>query len=157
MTETESEQAFGTISEGMKSAGLEWVITQAAEQIRFGKPEMKSVRTTIEGSPELAVPGLDGRRRSTRETFASTREYSANERLMLLLDALERALVSTSEMEAAVRKHVFGSQRNLNLIKLIRTDEPGRQALELGRSADKDRLDSVRHLHELIANLRERI
>jgi hypothetical protein len=157
MTEAECEQAFEVVSGAMQAAGLNWVVTQVAEQIRFGKPSTKRIQTTVEHSPEIAVEGVAGRPKRTRETFAFTREYTASERLSLLLDALERAVVLTSQMEAVVRGQLFGKTNGLNSIRLIRTDEPGRDVLEVGAGADPVREKAVQTLYQLVAGLRGRI
>jgi len=76
MTEAECEQSFEVVSGAMRTAKLEWVLTQVDEQIRFGKPATKRVQTTLDASPEIAVEGMAGRAKKTRETFAFTCEYT---------------------------------------------------------------------------------
>ena len=157
MTDAECDQSFDLVSSAMRRAGLDWVVTQLAEQIRFGKPATKRVQTTLDDFPEIAVEGIAGKRKITRETFAFTRDYTAHERLSLLLDALERAVIVTSQMEGIVRDKILGRVQGGRAVRLIRTDEPGRDVLELGATPDIARDKAVHDLHRLVEGLRARI
>jgi hypothetical protein len=155
MTVEESRAAFESLSDGIQKAGLGWILNQVIQQVRLGKPELKRVRMVIEPSSELLIEGLEGRRRTSREVFAATREYTAHEQLSLLLDALERALVSTFQMEGVIREQLFGKDASRHTVRLVRPDEPENQGVEVMRSANTERSDRVRDLHRLVSSLRE--
>lgn len=154
MTNTECREAFNAVSAYLHESGLGWIVTQVLEQIRFGKPHLKRVETSADISPELVVEGLGSGRRRTRETLAATREYTAHEQLGVLLDAIERALISTSAMEDAVRSEFFGRDKQRTTIELVRTDDPGRETFTISNSPNAQRIGSVHKLNALIENLR---
>lgn len=95
MTEEDAQEYFRTLSRFMKEVDIGWVVAQVKRQIAVGKirPKKLSGREVVNPSEDSAA--------NTGKTFLSSEPYSASEQLLLLLDAIERAVVATSEMQAS--------------------------------------------------------
>ena len=110
MPERDPDEAYSIILETLRSHGLSWVATQVQDQVRAGKPTTRIVSprsTPLSGrfAEEISQP-----RPPRRERLAATEPYSPGERLALALDALERAVVHTADMEEEVVKF-FAAER----------------------------------------------
>jgi hypothetical protein len=105
MTDEESEEIYERLRSILDQRGLHWVTSQVGEQLRLGKlvhKEAKTLRETEFAAPLFAAetPGR-GWREGPKFKFPVTVPYEPKERLSLLIDAIQLAVVATSEMEDA--------------------------------------------------------
>lgn len=113
---------------------LEWVIKQVVQSIREGKNFEEN----------------QGRNR--------TEEYSAQEQLLLLIDAVEQAVVNTVEIETEIRR--FLSAQNLRPeIRFSPSDERGEDFFVFAPRLleEEERLSSARQLRDYLNNLRSEV
>jgi hypothetical protein len=86
--------------------GFEWVVAQAEAQIAEGKPSSKevserdSVQVSADTSFAIRRPG------SRRASLITSEPYTESERLEIMLQAIEAALVQRSMIEQAVLEQV---------------------------------------------------
>lgn len=156
MTNAECETAFAELEEAVNKIGLQWVTTQVAEELRFGRTVTRKVSSRPDTPDESVLESLDERRRS-KVRVSATRPYSAKERLLILLDAIERAAVATEEMESSVRDCLNRSPAGWSAIRLVRTDEANRDPLLIEAAPNEYRSRHSAALKRLISALREMI
>jgi hypothetical protein len=157
MTDQQCNAYFEALSQFVSSRGLGWVITQVQEHIRFGRLETRKIKAGADQKSDEIVFRAARREPLKSEEFSSTREYSPKEQLKLLIDALERALIVTAEMEAVLVDKMLTGDRSLGAIVLIRTDVANREPLMLSRMESSERAKSAHLLGKLLADLRETI
>jgi len=104
---------------------------------------------------DVLVEGLTEAPRRTTVTVAATRPFTSQEKLCVLLDALERAVVATHDMESAVIRSISEAAADWASIQLVRTDEATRGPIYLLPHPDEKRTASVSRLRRLIESLRE--
>jgi len=94
MTDEECSITFDVLTKTLQDLGFEWVIEQVSDEVARGK----SFREKLE-----IDPGVEGRSvpRSALKGFLTTVEYSAKERLLLLIQAIEYVVVNTVDVEVA--------------------------------------------------------
>jgi hypothetical protein len=102
MSEEDDEEYRRRISEVLIRHGFEWVVTQAETQIAEGKPSSKQVSEreifSVLDDPDFTIR----RPRARRASLITSEPYSEAERLEILLQAVEAALVQRSDLERAV-------------------------------------------------------
>ena|SRR5260370_221210 len=105
-TELSPRQAFDKLITILNERKLTWVTDQVQEQIRVGKPMMRRVK---ELKPTRQVSLRDSRLfddealRPGREVqFRATEAYTTSEQLLLLLSAIQQAVIHTAAIEKAV-------------------------------------------------------
>jgi hypothetical protein len=103
MNNHEATRIYDKLAASLSEAGLDWLVSQVAAEIRHGKPEQRKlkVRPSEETEPLLLAVEEEGQKRTTAR-FVGSAEYTANERLNLLLAAIERATVHVAAMEQDV-------------------------------------------------------
>ena len=140
---------------------LSWISNQVAEQIRIGKTVEKEIATFKESRRTLLLfEERDYRiqyKKGTKATFPVTEEYSPSERLLLLIDAIEQAIVNTAEMESHLIEY-FGEQLD-NDWQGIRfySEEQDSQSVVIDRKTSSSRLQNSQHLKQLLGSLRKEI
>ncbi len=106
-TETELNQIFTRVAAVLREVKLDWLLEQVISQINAGKPIATKVkelrdqtrsRTRRGSGDELLTLG------SVRE-FRTTVQYTAREKVALLLCAVEQLLVVLPTMQDSVAKH----------------------------------------------------
>jgi hypothetical protein len=104
MTESEANEVFDRLRTMLLEAGLDWMVDQVSEQIRFGKLTIKTVRVPRESDSfiEGEEPTYGIRRRASTARFPATAEYSPKERLRLLIEGIEQAVLRLADIETAV-------------------------------------------------------
>lgn len=102
MSEEDDREYRRRISEVLLRHGFEWVVTQAETQIAEGKPSSKQVSEreifSVLDDPDFAIR----RPRARRASLITSEPYSEAERLEILLQAVEAALVQRSDLERVV-------------------------------------------------------
>ena len=131
MNEQDCFIAYSELERILYAFNLEWVTEQVAQSIREGK--------NIEEN--------QGRNR--------TEEYSAQEQLLLLIDAVEQAVVNTVEIETEIRR--FLSAQDLEPeIRFYPSNERGEDFFLFAPRLleEEERLSSARQLRDYLNDLR---
>jgi hypothetical protein len=102
MNAEDYNELFHALSGTLREKGMVWVIDQVNEQIRLGKTESKEIAPD-EDYRQTSLPDFVPRPRTRgrarkKEEFLVTTEYTSKEKLLLLIDAIEQAVVNTSTM-----------------------------------------------------------
>lgn len=106
-TQPEINDAFSRIANSLREANLVWLLDEVLDQINQGKSEITRVKELREdrhtGDRALLTEELFkvGQLREYRRTV----EYTAEERIGLLLTAIEELFVTIPEMQDSVSKH----------------------------------------------------
>jgi len=107
----ECEQIFNELAAMLRDHGLSWVCSQVDEYIQIGKTQEKIVSKAEilaikrnGGIPKLPLKS----RRGANTTFTSTSEYNSQEKLLILIDAIQQAVINTCNMEYEVAKSLGG-------------------------------------------------
>lgn len=133
--------------------GLDWVLAQVDEEIRVGKLTQKRVSTYKED--EDRSPNTDrGFRPVSKATLTASVEYSDQEKLLLLIDAIEQAAVNTTLMadETVSRlAELRGNDRPFE-VKFMPEDE---EAPSTSLTEMSERRQSARRLAGLLNDLRD--
>ena len=158
MTSEECNMAFDQLEHAMNEAGLAWVTTQVAEDLRFGKTRTKRLSVREEKSDRF-VTELLGTPRRSNVMVSATEPYSAEEELRMLVRALEQTTVAIDHMEGVIRNRINrkSETKDWRLIQLVRSDEPDREAVVIHSTATTGRSEKVTELENLLRALRERI
>jgi hypothetical protein len=102
MAEEDDADYRRRIGEVLIEHGFAWVVAQAEAQIAEGKPSSKQV-SEREYVPPSADPMFTVQRpRSRRASLITSEPYNESERLDILLEAIEAAVVQRSMLEQAV-------------------------------------------------------
>lgn len=158
MTQEECEFAYGRITAAMRTQKLEWLVAQVEEKIRFGRPLTKKVRMVPEEIEDLAVYPSEGPARRARQVLVTaTRPYTNEERLRILIEALQHAIVERHDMEDVVRRSIHHATKTNSLVALVRADAEGAAPIHIPPEADAQRTENVRRLSRTLQTLRERI
>jgi hypothetical protein len=110
--ELSSREAFENLIATLSEKGLAWVVNQVRHQIELGKPITRRAkelyyprRSGEEDSRFASDPAL----RPGREVqFRATVEYTDDERLQLLLSAIQQAVLNTAAIEEVVTRQFPG-------------------------------------------------
>jgi hypothetical protein len=154
MPDDECNRTFDTLKEAVTREGLGWVSNQVDEEIRFGRTVTKTVSSRPDNREDLVVQGLEEKTRQAKVRVSATTPYSPQEKLSILISALENVCVETDEMQRAVRTYFSSHVSDWNEVRLLRTDETERQPLVIPSQEDVDRTRACESLKKLIDTLR---
>jgi hypothetical protein len=99
MNESEFQTIYQELVEILRGLELGWLVEQVGEHVSLGKAASKGVMTLEQIRYQEALPGLPPEyEREYEVIFATTVEYTSQERLLMLVDALKHALVNTAYM-----------------------------------------------------------
>jgi hypothetical protein len=159
MTPEECEIAFEKLEHAMNEAGLAWVTNQVAEDVRFGKTRTKKLSVQQERADIWAAELVSEEPRRSRVTVSATEPYSSEEKLRMLVRALQQTTVAIDRMENVVRACIarMPETKNWRSVQLVRSDEPDRAAVVIDATPQAGRLQKVSELEKLIKALQERI
>src|SRR5581483_7928023 len=122
-----------------------------AEQVQFGIEEKKSVRVLRD---EAWLVNLEEpRSRPSNVMFAATRPYTEREKLRLLIDAIEQAIVGTADMEVSLHDELESLHSPARAI-LVR-EELDPKIMQIGDEAQAHRRTEAKRLGKLLSELRE--
>ncbi|MDQ6791291.1 MAG: hypothetical protein M3256_03800 [Actinomycetota bacterium] len=155
MTDEECLQAFDELVRTLRDSGLVWVVDQVQSGVAVG--QLQVVQISPAKAPAslpllddmMASPEPGGRRPGPKSDFTKTIDYSPQEKLRLLLQAVEHVLVRTTVMESESTT-ALGELLNVQAIEFASetTIEPG---------STTKRLQPAQSLTALIAALRKEI
>lgn len=153
LSDTESSHVYEALSKFVRERGLDWILEQVAEQVRFGMEEKKSVRV---GRDDVWPETPDEpRSRRSKVLFAATRPFTEQEKLRLLIDAIQQAVVNTTEMEASFREGL-GTLEVPRAGMLVR-EELNPKFIEISESPQVERRAGAQKLATLLGELREEV
>jgi hypothetical protein len=161
MNNLENNQVYHQLQQKLLEMNLNWVVNQVAEQVLLGKPAEKEIETLKESSsrsgqqlfdfsPEVYRSRLQ---KGPRATFPVTEEYKANEKLMLLIDAIEQVVICTAEMEADALSFFQREGKGLKEV-FFADDAPDAKVVKL---RVLDRTKQVKELNILLNLLRSNL
>jgi hypothetical protein len=109
MTDDECDQVYRTLSARLIELNAGWIVDEVEEEIRDGRDTVVRVRPVREDVGSASEEG--GRPSFSRQTgspqnLLRTVPYTSKERLHLLVDAIEAAVVDTADMEVSFFKAV---------------------------------------------------
>jgi hypothetical protein len=101
MDNEELNGLYGALLDILRSnAG--WAVDQVEQTVREGRPVARQVRRGKGGAETVAVVVAPTKLRE--DQFAATEELSASERVLVVLNAVERLLVDPSAIDRAMRE-----------------------------------------------------
>ena len=156
MDSEECDEVFKKLLYLLDQNRLYWIVEQVNEQVHLGKTVEKEIETLKEEKKEFSkISELDIHKRQMKKgpkaRFPVTEEYNPNEKLNLLLDAIEQAIVNSAEMEYHLIEYFGSSLAKWDGINFYQ-DEPESQPISLNIKTISDRLDNSLHLKDLINN-----
>lgn len=149
MSPSEATEVYESLIAMLKQLGLVWVVEQVSQEAASGRTITKTV--SLQG--EELTP--TGRRRRQRVEFASTMPYSPQERLHLLLNAVEHAVVGTLEMRRTTFE-VLSATGAPSEVKFV-SETPPVEGHSYRRSDVETQARTVEHLRGLLKELREEL
>ena len=102
MNDNEAIRAFQVFSEALRASQFSWLLDEVLAEIRRGKPKERKLR--VGEAREFVLVGGDEPEpaRGRPATFVESVEYTATERLEILVSALERGIVAPISMEEGI-------------------------------------------------------
>lgn len=160
MNDRECNEAYERLINILNQNKLEWIVTQVEEQVRSGKTVEKEIDTlkesrrgfdlfTIDDYPSRLMKG-------PKATFPVTVEYQPSERLVLLLDAIEQAIVNTAEMEHHFIEYFGGEVDNWQGVEFY-SEDPNSRPVAINKETVLSRLDNGKQLKQLLDALRQEV
>lgn len=156
--EQEARGAYEFLAAAVRDAGLQWVLTQVDEELSVGKVSLKKVSVrdypTLYDAWALGEEGRRGRRPSSA-MFVASAEYSAHERLQVLVEALLAAVPAVHEMADAS----IGTLKHLGEMSALRfVPEAGmKESFEIETVTLGQRRTAVRQLRNLLEELLQEV
>jgi phage gp29-like protein len=159
MNNEDAMETYAELATILREFALDWIVEQVEDDIRTGKAEQKRATVSSDRRQALAenwrvAPPSSAkipRRKPTREEeFTALRDFSATERLEILIDATDRALQGAANLESQLL-----SMKVLGSVRIVLA---GEEADNVSRSLDaqqtEGRLQSVHRLSRALAALR---
>lgn len=159
MNNQECNKAYETLVRVLNRNGLEWITAQVGEQVRIGKTIQRKIETLeeVRGPSLFNVADYPGRlKKGPKATFPVTVDYEPPERLRLLIDAVEQAVVNTASMECHLSDYFETEGQGWQGIRFY-ADEPASEPKSLDKRSAASRLKNSRKLKGLLDLLRREI
>lgn len=161
MTDTEAAEIWDALSAMLKQSGLEGLLREVEDYLVQGKPEEREVEVFEEQSSgeQHLFPVQDWRRRpGPRSRYLATVDYTGQERVYILAQAILHAIVFSRQMEHDIWGYLEKASGNSNDLIIIssinvvhenQNKEPS--AWSLQRQIPVAELSSLQHLLEQIS------
>ena len=158
MDNQECNEVYERLMEMLAENKLDWIVEQVNQQVQLGKTIIKETETLKHQEKEFSqlyeddvyIPKV---KKGPKAKFPVTEDYTPNEKLNLLLDAIEQAIVNTAEMENHLIEYFDSSLKKWDGIDFY-ADEPESQPISLNLDSVLDRYDSSQNLKIFIDELR---
>jgi len=173
----EALQAFISLERILRIEGLNWVCDQVQEEIRLGKLQEKQVETY----KELRASDADVNQfvsphkrmgKGPKAKLMTVGDFSPQERLRMLIDAMQRAVVDTGDLEEQIGRFFSSPPRSAQSetsdergdaemgaaqeVRFVRPEqESSNTVTTLRRPAERE--NAIRRLRGLIEALRAEI
>jgi hypothetical protein len=165
MNDHECKEVFDALIKLLQAQDLGWVESQVREEIRLGKTiarERKAFEDVSFNPDESFHPNIfkAGDRKQLgagpSTTFPDTVEYSAEERLQLLINAIEHAVVNTAEMEESFTSYFETEFPHFENIQFYSEDGTVQPRI-INRQSARSRTEKAKKLRQLLEELRKEI
>jgi len=161
MDSQECNKVFERLLHMLDKNKINWVVEQVKQQVQLGKTIEKEIETLKHKEKEFAqlreddvyIPKV---KKGPKAKFPVTEEYTPNEKLNLLLDAIEQAIVNTADMENHLIEYFGSSLQKWEGINFY-PDEPESKPISINLETISDRFDNSQYLRDLIIKLRREI
>jgi len=155
MDDQERVETYHRLLHILRNVKLGWVADQIEEQVRVGKTVEKEVDTLkpYHHEPQLFESSSVSLTKGPKAMFPVTVEYSPVERVELVLEAIERTIVSAAEMEQHLAEVISSDIDNWSGI-IFHSDSPNGVPVSLDLATIRSRLDNGHHLTKLLQDLR---
>jgi hypothetical protein len=162
MNEEELLFAVGRIRESLATSNLAWILREIDETLRLGKPAVRTVFDHHQEVPEVIhmrvladAPGKEKKAARRKTTVPTTESYSSQEELNLLLDAIQRTVIASSDMQSYIMSNL-ADRDSKHPNRQILFERDGEPSSELPYSNRESSLVKVDTLRQAIGSLRER-
>jgi hypothetical protein len=156
LTVEEVHDAYSVLVRAAKHHGLDWVVTQVESQIALGRIRTGKVRAKevpLRGTPEEEIERMSKGRPAK---FTVSDEYSAHEKLKILIEALQQAVCGVWRTASAVSGFMSDNIPNLSAVKFL-PDGISKEPFSLEARDIHVRKQSVETFEALIQELKEAI
>jgi hypothetical protein len=156
MTEDESQHIFEMLSAALRELGMEWALSQVLESIQVGRIVERKLNSLAEEVEQMGFPRTVDEtafRTAHKVTLPQVLEYSAKERLLMLIQAVE-AVGNLAEIQHAAAKILveFGGPSTISFV-----DDVGSVRSEVDLREAESRAQNVQALRTLLCELREEV
>ncbi len=151
MTGDEINQTFDVLGNILVEVGLGWLRDAVSADISDGVLEVVTESALLEGA-ERGRRGKELRR--TGEEFLRPREYTPQEKLVALIEAIEETVIQASDIEVRLGND-FVPRGNLRAVTFL--DDRTSESIALDLRAVLGRHEAVGKLRGLLAELRKEI
>lgn len=157
LTNTEADQLYEVFAAALAQQGLQWVVDQVAEQIRYGKLEEAEVEERsflLLEEQDLVETGQRRRRRGSKIKLMKTLPYSPQERLRLMVDAVERITSHVLKLEETLTQFFENDNAAPKQIVFVPEEQDGTKEFIVDIHEVRRRADGVRRLMQLLTEVR---
>ncbi|MEH2210209.1 hypothetical protein [Nostoc sp.] len=142
MSDEECREVYRQLVAMLNESQMNWVVEEVNEVVRAGEIIDKPVENSY-------------RRRSLSREFITTREYTSQEALLLLIDAIHSVVVQTAFIEKEVTNFFRGEGEEFNISPDVRfVSEEDSEPRVFTYSSAIDRAQQALILERLIEQLR---
>lgn len=160
MDDQQCTETYEILHKVLEQNGLGWVFEQVEEEIRLGKTVEREIDTLREDKQGFDLFTHEDYpttlKKGTKARYPVTIQYSPPERLLLLIDALERAVVNTAEMEYHITDVFEGELEDWKALT-FHSEETGAHVISITEQTAFSRLKHSKKLKELLDLLRKEI
>jgi hypothetical protein len=120
MTEEQCAETYDILADLLRRSNLAWVMDQVDADVRVGKLIEKpireiSARHTARNIAFELVDAPEPQRRGRSGSIRQRVEYSNRERLQVLIEAIEHAVLHTADLEEAALKLMANTHSSLQI------------------------------------------
>lgn len=149
MDSEEATKLFEELVRILTATQLSWVVEQVRQQIAAGKEITKTVSVASDAPSEVT------RRKRQRVPFASTTEFSREEQLSILVNAIDQSVVGTADME---REILALSSKDPAITRVrFESEIPGVDSVGFDATDVTVRVNSARRLQALCNEIKREI
>jgi hypothetical protein len=162
MREEELTEIYTEIARTLEALELGWVVDQVSEQVRLGRTESTKIRTLQESldreaSQRLLPSSPRAMRSGPKAIFTAAVDYSPRDSLILLLDAVEQAVVVTAEMEHEIIQFFPKGEEGSSPKIAFESEEVDQRRFVLTAESTASRRDYAQALKRLLEELRREV
>lgn len=152
MNEQEYIDIFNQLSAILQEKRLAWVVDQVNSLIKSGDVVKKDVEISDEGWQYSSVSRLP--RRKQKASLLVVKEFSAKERLLLLIEAAERVLNDAIGMERAILNELVQGTNQANIVLYVSDDS---EPLTINQQSIDIRNLDIQRVINLLQELRREV
>ena len=161
MDNDDLDRLYNGILDLLRNQGIGWVADQVIEGVGLGRivqREFKALQTermqTL--SFESSLVESSSGRRGPREDVLVSEPYNQEDRLRLLLDAIEEAVVNSRAMEEHLFDYLASNQSDINSIEFY-SEETDSDTMRIERHGARSRYDATERLKSQLDQLRQEL